>query len=172
MKTILMIKNVDTVIDRFFDPNLDMDSGMKKLFPRMSGKPISDLLLKYITAKMSSCYHSEAEGFVYAFNFINKIKPLSECGSYAIEDREISLDKIGMSKNPNSRKSNPKTPYPNLKYNHTLAIFPILRYGGAKALEEAIICSMSEEDHESGEWFHSSLGVWKSLVRWHVACFG
>lgn len=174
-RTTVLINNVDNCIDRFYNNKLDFDAGMKQLFPKANFiGPLNNFrfsAFRYVTAKMASCRHDNAEAYVYAFHFESSNVPHAE---WAADIKEISLDKIGMGGDPKTRrsKSGKELPFPNLKYNHTLALFPVKRYGGALALEQAVLDSMPEEDHEKGEWFHSSLGVWKCLLRWHIACFG
>lgn len=171
----MIITNVDNCIERFYDNSLDFNNQIYSLFPRIS--KLNDInqfgrYFRYITAKMASCFHPEAKGFVYAFNFKNKNQQFFPL-EFAENVKELTLDKIGMSSKPNTRKnkSERELPFINLEYDHTIAMFPTKRYGGAKALEDAILLSMPDEDHQRGEWFHSSLGVWRTLLRWHLACF-
>ncbi len=178
-KSLFLVKNVDDCIDRFYDQNLDMKNGFSELFPRATkDRSIQETnfghVFNYVTAKMAAVTHPDAKGFVYAFHFKLKDQkvPISS-NEFDEEDEYDSLDKIGMGKDPRTRmnKSFYETPIPNLKYHHTLALFPTARYGGAKALEEAVLNSMHPEDHKIGEWFYGTIGVWKTLIRWHVACF-
>lgn len=170
-----IINNVDDCIERFYDKNLDTETGLHLLFPKYKPNSFEKIATqgRYITAKMAACFNSDAGGYVYAFNykdlnFINENKIRGD--TYADYTEKWNLDKIGMSHDPKNRITGISVPFSGLKYNHTIALFPVKRYGGAKALEEAILNSL-EEYRSQGEWFISCLGVWQVLLRWHIACF-
>lgn len=181
-----LVVNVDDCVDRFWSEDLNChEHFMQKCavcFPRFKrlqqnkGELHWSLIFKYMTACMAACHHPKARAFVYAMNFQDPTAQNCEPLTYAEDRKGETLDKIGKADNPNYRKfalgGEIRKYFPNLQYNHTFALFPLRDEGSALHLENAILESLPKEDHERGEWYHSSLGVWKTIVRWHVACFG
>lgn len=177
-KTKMVIRNVDDCIDRFWDDKLFLPFDkqfalMQKCFPRLTVRNFFGTGVRYITAKMASCHHPDANGYVYAHSFVNK-NAESHPFEYVDNQPDAAIDKIGSTINVKTRltalKNEVRRIHPDMQFNYTIAIFPLARSGASAYLEEVIQNSLRSY-HREGEYFESCLGVWNALLRWHLACF-